>query len=95
MKRGSFGKLGQSEFLKVLQQVPALKEKLLGLESSMSESAHDRLGQIFFELRFDGLRKKHVVRTVLNPKSRPRHEAIDVRHYTSSLTQHYCDFFED
>ena len=46
-------------------------------------------------LRFKSLRKKHVHVTCLNPKARPRHEAINVALYTEQKESTYVDFFQE
>ena len=41
------------------------------------------------------MRKRHIMQWVLNPKSRPRHEVIDVKHYMVQKNSKYVDFFQD
>lgn len=41
------------------------------------------------------MRKRHILQWVLNPKSRPRHEVIDVKHYMVQRNSKYVDFYEE
>lgn len=40
------------------------------------------------------MRKKHVTAVCKNPKAKPRHEAIDVKHFTNRKKSSYVDFFQ-
>ena len=46
-------------------------------------------------LRFLAMRKRHVIAVCLNPKSRPRHENIDVKVYLERRRSDYVEFFDD
>jgi hypothetical protein len=46
-------------------------------------------------LRIKSLRRKHVVQLARNPKSKVRHEAVDVKMYTSKSSSKYVDFRQD
>lgn len=40
------------------------------------------------------MRKKHIIAVCKNPKAKPRHEAIDVKHFTNRKKSSYVDFFQ-
>ena len=42
--------------------------------------------------RFAALRKNHVRLVCINPKAKPRHEAVDVKMYSERRTSSYVDF---
>lgn len=42
--------------------------------------------------RFRQLRRKHVKQMVMQPRSKPRHEAVDMKLYISKKTSKYVDF---
>ena len=56
----------------------------LTLQDGSYELAQEPVSRISrpcaYELRFMSLRKKHTTSLCLNPKAKPRHEVIDVKH---------------
>ena len=47
------------------------------------------------DLRFNSLRKRHVMLTCQNAKARPRHETINLSLYTESRESKFTEFLED
>ncbi|CAK9064045.1 unnamed protein product, partial [Durusdinium trenchii] len=45
--------------------------------------------------KFRSLRKKHIRITTRSPGTRPRHESIDVRHFTEKKNEAFVDIFEE
>ena len=66
--------------------------------SDVTALAQEQVSRFFcsgaYELRFLSLRKKHTTALCLNPKAKPRHEVIDVKHYSERRKKSYLDFFE-
>ena len=81
--RGSFRKIDAGMMRKLLRQHASLKDKFLGLEAVVTF------------LRFRSLRRRHIKATSRNPKAKPRHEAVDVRHFTEKKDSSYCDIYQD
>ncbi|CAK9074797.1 unnamed protein product, partial [Durusdinium trenchii] len=45
--------------------------------------------------KFRSLRRRHIKLTTRNPGSRPRHESVDVKHYTERKDESYCDIYQE
>lgn len=45
--------------------------------------------------RFRSLRKAHLKAVLKNPKAKPRHQVLDLKHYTKKKQSNYVDFSQD
>ena len=111
IRRGSFKEVDAAMMRRLIRKNPALKDKLLaGQEIPVSqvlvffEINYIRLWFWLFKCclawviagpRFRGLRRKHIKQTARNPRARPRHETIDLRHFTEKKDEGFIDIFQD
>ncbi|CAK9056925.1 unnamed protein product [Durusdinium trenchii] len=87
--RGSLGKVKLRALFKLLRKSPALRKKFprQNLQLFLSDS-----GTI---PRFRSLRRNYVRRTAANPKAKPRHEVLDIKHYVQKRQSKYIDFYQE
>ncbi|CAK9057242.1 unnamed protein product [Durusdinium trenchii] len=45
--------------------------------------------------KFRSLRRIYVRRTAANPKAKPRHEVLDIKHYVQKRQSKYIDFYQE
>ncbi|CAK9065706.1 Uncharacterized protein SCF082_LOCUS34156 [Durusdinium trenchii] len=45
--------------------------------------------------KFRGLRRKHIKTTTRNPRAKPRHEVVDVRHFTEKKDKNFCQIYQE